>query len=60
VLAPVKGQEIVAREQLAPGVWATTYANGKQIVVNFNPEPFSSGAFVVNARDAAVRDGVLP
>jgi hypothetical protein len=59
LLAPVKGQEIVAREVLEDGVFATTYANGKQIIVNYGELPFTDGGVVVNSRDAVVRE-VLP
>ena len=59
LLAPVYGQEIVSREVLEPGVVATTYANGKQIIVNYNNKPFSSGGIVVQGKDAVLTE-VLP
>ncbi|MBI3242546.1 MAG: hypothetical protein HYZ49_09675 [Chloroflexi bacterium] len=59
LLGPVKGQEIVARQVLEDGVVATTYANGKQIIVNYNDKPFLVGDVVVNSKDAVIRD-VLP
>lgn len=59
LLGPVKGQPIVSREGLREGVVATTYGNGKQVIVNYTDTPFSLGGFVVNGRDAAVRE-VLP
>jgi hypothetical protein len=59
LLGPVKGQEIIARQALAKGVFATTYANGKQIIVNYNDNPFSAGSLVVNGKDAVIRE-VLP
>ncbi|HWQ05205.1 MAG TPA: DUF5696 domain-containing protein [Longilinea sp.] len=55
LLAPVKGQEIIARQTLAPGVVATTYSNGRQIIVNYSDQPFTAGNLVVNSRDAAIR-----
>jgi hypothetical protein len=55
-LGPVKGQPMVAREQLGPGVFATTYGNGQQIIVNYGSEPFRAGADVVEARDAIIRE----
>ncbi|MBM4427656.1 MAG: hypothetical protein FJ031_10500 [Chloroflexi bacterium] len=54
LLAPVRGQEIIAREKLAEGVYATTYANGRQIVVNYTSRPFKRGALTVNAEDAVL------
>jgi hypothetical protein len=57
-LGPVKGQEIVAREMLQEGVTVTTYANGKQIIVNFNDEPYQAGGIWVDSLDAILRDQV--
>lgn len=54
LLAPVRGQEITARQQLAAGVYATTYANGKTILVNYTARPFSRGEVTVPARDAVL------
>jgi len=59
LLRPVKGQAIVSRQVLGEGVVATTYSNGKQIIVNYGEKPFSAGDVVVNGRDAAIRE-VLP
>lgn len=56
LLGPVKGQRIAAREVLEKGVVATTYENGKQIIVNYNDEPFSAGSLVVNGKDAVIRE----
>jgi len=56
LLGPVKGQTITARESLAPGVFATTYENGKQIIVNFNDTPFTLGALVIKGREALLRE----
>jgi hypothetical protein len=56
LLAPVRGQEIVARDVLQPGVVATTYANGVQILVNYNEAPYSVGDVTVGAQDAVVRE----
>ncbi len=58
LLAPVKGQPIVARERVAPRVFATTYANGQQIVVNYNNSPYFSGDLAVEALDAIIREVV--
>ena len=55
LLGPVKGQEIIARQTLADGVVATTYSNGKQIIVNYTDQPFTAGNVTVNSQDAVIR-----
>jgi hypothetical protein len=55
----VKGEEIIGRQTLAPGVIATTYNNGKQIIVNYNDTPYSNGDLIINSKDAIIRE-VLP
>lgn len=52
LLAPVRGQPIIARQKLAAGVFATTYANGRQIIVNYSAQPFTYGGRRIEARDA--------
>ena len=52
LLGPVRGQEIVARRRLAEGVFVTTYANGRQIVVNYTEHPFTYQGVTVEARNA--------
>ena len=52
LLAPVRGQQIIAHLQLADGVFATTYAGGGQIIVNYTDQPFVVGGTTVGARDA--------
>jgi hypothetical protein len=52
ILAPVRGQEIIAHEELADGVYATTYANGRQIVVNYTDLPFGYNELTVEAKSA--------
>lgn len=59
LLGPVEGQNIVAREVLEDGVIATTYRNGKQIIVNYQDTPFTAGNVVVNGKDAVIRE-VIP
>lgn len=59
LLAPVQGQEIVSRRKLADGVIATTYANGKTIVVNYTDRPYAQAGMEVGARDAALWE-VMP
>lgn len=55
LLGPVKGQEIIARQVLADGIIATTYGNGKQIIVNYTDQPFTIGNLTVNPQDAGIR-----
>jgi hypothetical protein len=56
LLAPVKGQHVVAREMLSRGVYATTYSNGMQIVVNYNSAPYTDGSLVVDPEEAIIRE----
>ncbi|MCS6843790.1 MAG: DUF5696 domain-containing protein [Caldilineales bacterium] len=58
VLGPVVGQEIVGRRQLADGVFATAYANGLEVVVNYTDRPFAAGGLTVPPKDAALRRAV--
>ncbi len=55
-LGPVAGQPITARQVLAPGVVAVTYGTGRQIIVNYNEQPFAAGGVVVNGKDAVLRE----
>jgi hypothetical protein len=55
-LGPVKGQEIIARDELARDVFATTYSNGKTIIVNYSNRPFQSGEILVNGKDAVLSE----
>lgn len=52
LLAPVRGQEIVAHGELAPGVFATTYASGQRIIVNYTDAAFTEAGLTVPAKDA--------
>ncbi|MDW8269740.1 MAG: DUF5696 domain-containing protein, partial [Anaerolineae bacterium] len=56
LLGPVRGQPIVARQRLAEGVFATTYANGRQIVVNYTDRPFAHDGLVVPPREALLKE----
>ncbi|MCB8978511.1 MAG: hypothetical protein H6657_13895 [Ardenticatenaceae bacterium] len=56
LLEPVKGAHIVARQSLANGVMATSYSNGRQIIVNYNNTPYSADGLVVPAQDAIVTE----
>jgi len=59
LLAPVRGQEIIAHETLAEGVFATTYANGRQIIVNYTDFPFVRGEITVEAKNALLLENRL-
>lgn len=59
LLGPVRGQEIVAHEQLDRDVYATTYANGRQIIVNYGDRPFMRGALTVEPNDAVLLESSL-
>ncbi len=59
LLAPVRGQAITAHTQLATGVFATTYANGQQIIVNYTDQLYVNGATVVPAQDALLVEASL-
>jgi hypothetical protein len=54
LLAPVRGQEIVARRRLAEGVYATTYESGRTVVVNYGERAFALQGRTVPAKDAAL------
>jgi hypothetical protein len=58
ILGPVEGQAIIARHTLAAGVYATTYENGKQIIVNYHETPFSYQGITVGGMDAVIREAV--
>jgi hypothetical protein len=46
----------VARERLSDGVYATTYSNGQQIIVNYNRTPFNQGGLMVDPENAILRE----
>lgn len=54
LLAPVRGQEIIARQPLATDVFATTYANGRQVIVNYTDRPFVHRGKIVEPKNAAL------
>ncbi len=54
LLAPVRGQEIVAHERLATNVFATTFANNRQIIVNYAEQPFTLDEITVEPRNAVL------
>jgi hypothetical protein len=53
LLSPVRGQQITAHRKLKDGVFATTYANGWQILVNYTQQPFDHQGITVEAKGAA-------
>lgn len=57
VLADVQDQFIVNHQELAKGVFETTYENKKRIIVNYNKNPYTSGDVVVGAEDFIVLEG---
>lgn len=59
LLGPVRGQSIISRQELQPGVSATTYSNGMQIVVNYNNITAALEDISVGGKDAILRE-VLP
>ena len=56
-LGQVRGEAIVARSVLAPGVAKTTYANGVAIIVNYTPQDFHFGNITIAAEDFYVLGG---
>lgn len=56
LLSPVQGASIVGHAQVAPQVFATTYSNGKQILVNYNERPVTLDGLTIPARDAILRE----
>lgn len=54
LLGPVRGQEIIARQKLAEDVFAITYANGRQIIVNYTERPVTHQGMTIAAGDAAL------
>lgn len=57
-LGPVRGARIENRTVLAPGVVAVSYDNGKTIVVNYTPKPYSHGGLKVNAESWKILDSM--
>ncbi len=56
LLSPVRGATITGHRTIADGVVATTYSNGRQIVVNYRDQPVEVGGLVIPARDAVLRE----
>lgn len=56
LLGPVEGASIVRHEEIVSQVFATTYSNGKQILVNYRDRPVTIYGFTIPARDAVLRE----
>jgi len=56
LLSPVRGASIVGHARLAPDLYATTYDNGKQILVNYGDHPVQLDGLIIPARDAVLRE----
>jgi len=54
VLAPVRGQRITGHTLLIDGVFMTTYANGRQIVVNYLDRAYNHDGTLIEARSAVL------
>jgi hypothetical protein len=56
LLAPVQGAEIIAHAEIVPDVFATTYSNGRQILVNYREEPVNLYGLTIPPRQAILRE----
>jgi hypothetical protein len=56
LLSPVRGQPIVAHQPLTDGVLMTTYANGRQIIVNTTDQPYTHNGRTIEAMNAALME----
>jgi len=56
LLAPTKGERIVARDVLIPGIVSTTYSNGKRIVVNYTESPYELDGVKIESMDAVLME----
>ncbi len=57
VLKDVQDQFIADHQQLAKGVFATTYENGKKIIVNYNEKPYEEKDIKVDAQSFILQEG---
>lgn len=57
LLAPVRGQEIIAHQKIREGVFLTRYANDRQILVNYTDLPVTYQGVTVQAKDASLLEG---
>lgn len=58
VLGDVQDQFIVDHRQLAPQVFATTYENGKRVIVNHASTPYRNDGITVEARSYTIEGGM--
>ncbi len=56
LLQPVRGAAIVDHQQLAPQVFATTYSNGFQVIVNYAEYPVTVNGLTIPAQDAVLHE----
>lgn len=56
LLAPVKGEQIVARLVVADGIVSTRYTNGKQILVNYTTNPYTFEGVQIKPKDAVIME----
>lgn len=56
LLSPVKGESIVSREVIAEGVVATSYSNGRQIIVNYSDKTYRNAGVVIESEDAILTE----
>jgi hypothetical protein len=54
-LRQVAGQAIVGHEKVAEGVYRTTFANGKSVIVNYNAESVAVGRDRIEAKGYLIR-----
>ena len=59
LLGPVVGQDIINHAMLADGVFATTYANGSQVIVNYTGQPYRQGTVIIPGKDAVLVESTL-
>lgn len=53
----VQGEFITDHKKIANGVFETTYEKGKQIIVNYNKDPFTIDGIKIGAEDFVVVEG---
>ncbi|MCS7011741.1 MAG: DUF5696 domain-containing protein [Anaerolineales bacterium] len=56
LLAPAQGASIVNHQEIKPQVFAVTYSNGWQILVNYREQPVTVNGLTIPARDAIGRE----
>ncbi|MBE5965938.1 MAG: hypothetical protein E7255_03080 [Lachnospiraceae bacterium] len=56
VLDQVAGEEIINHQKFDPGVYGTTYSNGKQIIVNYRDQDWQSDGILVKGKSYVVME----